>query len=84
MPNTTVLVMLFSSVPRLLARWARRLKVCRAPGSGVASARRTTRSMALAAIQRMITAATMITRIANGLPINQVAPWASVSFPVHS
>ena len=28
MPKTTVVVMLLSSVPRLFARWARRLKAC--------------------------------------------------------
>ena len=35
MPKTTVVVMLLSRVPRLLARWARRLKALRAP-SGAA------------------------------------------------
>ena len=43
-----------------------------------------TRSIAFEATQRTSTAPTMITRIASGFPISQVAPWASVSLPVQS
>ena len=74
--------MLFSRVPRLFARWARRLKVCLAPGSGAVSARLTTRSIALEANHRTMRAPRTITRMANGLPITHAAPWARVSLPV--
>jgi hypothetical protein len=84
MPNTTVVVMLFSSEPRLLARWARRLKVCRVPGIVAVSARATTRSIAFDATHRTRTAPTPITRMASGTPISQVAACARVSFPVQS
>ena len=84
MPKTTVVVMLFSRVPRLFARWARRLKVCLAPGSGAVSARLTTRSIAFEATHRTTMAPRTMTRMASGLPISQVAPWASVSLPVQS